>query len=412
MPATEEPQDLASSSVQYSEAELRVLEHSAQILGVPLHVLLFTPQSQSRIIEIESSPDQIANSTIQHEPNTREPVPVIAGSGSFNPQSEDDKSHSAYIAPGFGWVEASEPGNGQYFFSEGSNSADVQHQLWEESALLSNCEDENLLPAGGQYNHPNNTHVSGFPAEVELSEMISIHEPSILPSEFEGNLPLSTCDLGDWPSILEHNYLPPVLGPNDATMQLDTLIAKAGSGREQEYPRELEQPGYSSTGDLPEDALSEFPNNVSADRASGSELSYHTKDRLCTSIGPDSQFQSNSIQWQSASSVNAAPAADDPSPNQQHQGEQGVDLVVEEMPPARSHSHLRIMRTSIARKSHPRGPYERNVTTTSQSQQPRRRGPFKDDQLRLETGLTRKTKACVRCRMQRIRVSIPAGITK
>jgi hypothetical protein len=41
------------------------------------------------------------------------------------------------------------------------------------------------------------------------------------------------------------------------------------------------------------------------------------------------------------------------------------------------------------------------------SQKPQRRGPFMDQQLREETSSTRKLKACVRCRMQKIRVSIP-----
>jgi hypothetical protein len=40
------------------------------------------------------------------------------------------------------------------------------------------------------------------------------------------------------------------------------------------------------------------------------------------------------------------------------------------------------------------------------SQKPQRRGPFMDQQLREETSSTRKLKACVRCRMQKIRVSI------
>jgi hypothetical protein len=38
-------------------------------------------------------------------------------------------------------------------------------------------------------------------------------------------------------------------------------------------------------------------------------------------------------------------------------------------------------------------------------QKPQRRGPFMDQQLREETSSTRKLKACVRCRMQKIRVS-------
>jgi hypothetical protein len=41
------------------------------------------------------------------------------------------------------------------------------------------------------------------------------------------------------------------------------------------------------------------------------------------------------------------------------------------------------------------------------SQKPQRRGPFMDQQQREETSSTRKLKACVRCRMQKIRVSIP-----
>jgi hypothetical protein len=40
------------------------------------------------------------------------------------------------------------------------------------------------------------------------------------------------------------------------------------------------------------------------------------------------------------------------------------------------------------------------------SPKPQRRGPFMDQQLREETSSTRKLKACVRCRMQKIRVSI------
>jgi hypothetical protein len=40
------------------------------------------------------------------------------------------------------------------------------------------------------------------------------------------------------------------------------------------------------------------------------------------------------------------------------------------------------------------------------SQRPQRRGPFQDQQLREETSSTRKLKACVRCRMQKIRVSV------
>ena len=40
------------------------------------------------------------------------------------------------------------------------------------------------------------------------------------------------------------------------------------------------------------------------------------------------------------------------------------------------------------------------------AQKPQRRGPFLDQQLREETSSTRKLKACVRCRMQKIRVSI------
>jgi hypothetical protein len=39
------------------------------------------------------------------------------------------------------------------------------------------------------------------------------------------------------------------------------------------------------------------------------------------------------------------------------------------------------------------------------SQKPQRRGPFQDQQLREETSNTRKIKACMRCRMQKIRVS-------
>jgi len=42
-------------------------------------------------------------------------------------------------------------------------------------------------------------------------------------------------------------------------------------------------------------------------------------------------------------------------------------------------------------------------TTTSVSK-PQRRGPFRDKQLRQETSNTRKLKACVRCKMQKIRV--------
>jgi hypothetical protein len=38
-------------------------------------------------------------------------------------------------------------------------------------------------------------------------------------------------------------------------------------------------------------------------------------------------------------------------------------------------------------------------------QRPQRRGPFQDQHLRYETSNTRKLKACVRCRMQKIRVS-------
>jgi hypothetical protein len=43
-------------------------------------------------------------------------------------------------------------------------------------------------------------------------------------------------------------------------------------------------------------------------------------------------------------------------------------------------------------------------------QKPQRRGPFMDQQLREETSSTRKLKACVRCRMQKIRVSIHHSI--
>jgi hypothetical protein len=49
-----------------------------------------------------------------------------------------------------------------------------------------------------------------------------------------------------------------------------------------------------------------------------------------------------------------------------------------------------------------------------QSQKPQRRGPFQNQQLRDETSNTRKLKACVRCRMQKIRCQIdsndPGGI--
>jgi len=42
----------------------------------------------------------------------------------------------------------------------------------------------------------------------------------------------------------------------------------------------------------------------------------------------------------------------------------------------------------------------------SSSRKPQRRGPFQDKQLQEETSETRRRKACVRCRMQKIRVSI------
>jgi hypothetical protein len=47
-----------------------------------------------------------------------------------------------------------------------------------------------------------------------------------------------------------------------------------------------------------------------------------------------------------------------------------------------------------------------NVGKELSLQKPQRRGPFMDQQLREETSSTRKLKACVRCRMQKIRVSI------
>ena len=393
MPATEASQDLASSSVQYSEAELENLTHSAQILGVPLNVLLSTPrapESQFGVTEIESWPNQMMSGTIQNDSNIREPFPEIVDNESFHPRSELGTYQSANNAPNFGRVEVWDPGNEQNFSSEGTNGTSVNHELLGESFLLPNDEYENLLGAGLHHNHPNDN---------DLSE----------PPGFESNTSiLSTCELGDLPSGLEFCCLPPRFGPNDTTIALNSHIAKATSDCGQGYSGELEQLGFPSTDNCFGDIPNNYPSDVSLDRPLASDSSSHSNDGFCTSKAPDSRPQSNSVQCEFTSSVNAVPAADDLSPHQQRPGEQELEFDVDKFPLVRLRSNL----PPIAQKSRPHGPYDRNVMNSGQSQQPRRRGPFKIDLERIETGLTRTTRACIRCRMQRIRVSIREFLTK
>lgn len=53
---------------------------------------------------------------------------------------------------------------------------------------------------------------------------------------------------------------------------------------------------------------------------------------------------------------------------------------------------------------------EVSAMAPNQKPTPTRRGPFKDQRTREETAATRKMGSCIRCRMQRIRVSVtPAG---
>ena len=393
MPATGASQDLTTSSVQYSEAELEVLRHSAQIVGVPLNVLLSTrrtQQSRSRASELESRPDQLASSTIQHDSNLGELVPDIADNISSHLRSERGTSHSSTFAPNSGWVEVWEPGNEQHCSSEGTNGTEVNHRLLGESLILPNDEYENFLRAGHQYNHPN------------------CNDPGLEPNIST----LSTCELGDLPVGLEFGYLPPSIGPNDTTIASVSRIAKAASDRGQGHPGELEQLGCPSIDDCSRDILNKYSNHMSLDRPLASDSSSYSNDGSHTPITPDSQPQSNAGQWEITSSVHAMPAPDDLAPRPQQQGEHEVDFDVDRFPLVRSHINLRVMRPPAARKSRPHGQYDRNVMSSSQSQQRRRRGPFKDDQQRLETSLTRRTKACIRCRMQRIRVSIREFPTK
>jgi hypothetical protein len=108
----------------------------------------------------------------------------------------------------------------------------------------------------------------------------------------------------------------------------------------------------------------------------------------------------------STSDLTAIPTGSQGSPGQAAQPLQGFDandFIDSSAIPSSSQTPQNRMHRQTSR-----GPRKARNQDRSPKEKNPRRGPFRNPQERLETGQTRKIGACLRCRMQRVRVSEPS----